>query len=168
MNIPASDIIKALNMSPHPEGGYFRETYRSKGVIPANVLLNENFSGPRNYCTAIYYLLTNGDKSHLHRIKQDEIWHFYLGGSLRLCMISPDGEYKEVILGQNIMDSDCLQYVVPAGWWFGATPAKSVAWSLVCCTVAPGFDFADFEMADKKNLCEKFPHLDAFIREFAL
>ena len=83
-------------------------------------------------------------------------------------MISPDGEYREVILGQNIMGGDCLQYAVPAGWWFGATPADNAEWSLVCCTVAPGFDFADFELADEKNLCAKFPRLETFIRDFSL
>ena len=153
----ASEVISALNLSPHPEGGYFKETYRSAGVIS---------DLQRNYSTAIYFLLTKGDKSHLHRIKQDEVWHFYLGGPLRLCMISPEGEYEEVILGQNILNGEYLQYIVPAGWWFGATPAENVEWSLVSCTVSPGFDFADFEMADKKKLIAQFPHLDNFIHEF--
>jgi len=159
MNIPAHEIISCLGLTPHPEGGYFKETYRSSGVI----------SGlQRNYSTAIYFLLGKGDKSHLHRIKQDEIWHFYLGGRLRLCMISPEGEHREVILGQQILDGEYLQYVVPAGWWFGAEPAEGVEWSLVSCTVAPGFDFADFEMGKSENLIEQFPHLKDFIRKFCL
>ena len=159
MNLSASDIINALNLSPHPEGGYFKETYRNTEVIPHS---------QHNYSTAIYYMLAKGDKSHLHRIKQDEIWHFYLGGSLRLCTISPEGKYREIIMGQRILNGECLQYVVPAGWWFGASPAEGSEWSLVSCTVAPGFDFADFEMADRKYLITQFPHLEAFIREFSL
>ena len=154
MKISAPEIINTLGLSPHPEGGYFKETYRSTGVISTL---------QRNYSTAIYYLLANGDKSHLHRIKQDEIWHFYLGGCLRLCMISPEGEYREVALGQDVLNGEHLQYVVPAGWWFGAAPAKGAEWSLVSCTVAPGFDFADFEMADRKSLIAQFPHLEGFI-----
>ena len=157
MKITASEIINTLDLSLHPEGGYFKETYRSAGVIPAL---------QRNYATAIFYLLANGDKSHLHRIKQDEIWHFYLGGRLRLCMISPEGEYKEVILGQDILHGELLQYVVPAGWWFGAAPAEGTEWSLVSCTVAPGFDFADFEMGNREKLIAQFSHLEDFIREF--
>jgi len=159
MKLSSLKIINTLGLLPHPEGGYFKETYRSAGVIPAL---------QRNYATAIYYLLVNGDKSHLHRIKQDEMWHFYLGGSLRFCMISPEGEYREVTLGQDILNGELLQYVVPAGWWFGATPAEGAEWSLVSCTVAPGFDFADFEMANRENLIAQFPHLEAFIREFTM
>jgi len=159
MNISASEIINVLNLEPHQEGGYYRETYRSGEIIPTI---------QRNYSTAIYYLLGKGDKSHLHRIKQDEVWHFYIGGRLRLCMISPEGEYKEIILGQNILDGEYLQYVVPAGWWFGAALAENVEWTLVSCTVAPGFDIADFEMANKENLIAEFPKLEIFIREFCL
>jgi len=154
MKLSASEIINTLGLLPHPEGGYFKETYRSAGVISTL---------QRNYATAIFYLLANGDKSHLHRIKQDEIWHFYLGGRMRLYMISPEGEYQEVILGQDILNGELLQYVVPAGWWFGAAPAEGVEYSLVSCTVAPGFDFADFEIADKEKLIAQFPHLEGFI-----
>jgi len=157
MPLSPSEIINTLGLSPHPEGGYYKETYRSTGIIPAI---------RRNYATAIYYLLSKGDKSHLHRIKQDEIWHFYLGDRLRLCMISPEGEYREIALGQQILSGESLQYVVPAGWWFGATPAEDGTWSLVSCTVAPGFDFADFEMADSAKLIAQFPHLKTFIQEF--
>jgi len=159
MPLSASEIIKIFDLSPHPEGGYFKETYKSAGVIPHL---------QRHYSTAIYFFLAKGDKSHLHRLKQDEMWHFYLGDRLRLCMISPEGEYKEVVLGRDILHGECLQYVVPAGWWFGATLAEGAEWSLVACTVTPGFDYADFEMADRESLITQFPHLEAFIEAFSL
>lgn len=160
-------IIRYLGMQPHPEGGWFVETYRSSGIIPSEALPLE-FIGDRNYSTAIFFLLRTGEKSHFHRIRQDEIWHFYLGGSLRLAMISPTGVYSEVRLGCHVLHGELPQYAVPAGYWFAAAPCPNAVYSLVGCTVAPGFDFADFELAKKEKLVKAFPALWTEINEFSM
>ncbi len=113
-----------------------------------------------------FFLLESGDISRLHRIRSDEIWHFYGGGPLKLVMIAPDGKTAEIVLGPNIEAGEHVQYVVPAGVWFGATPKRGSAFSFVGCTVSPGFDFADFEMGDKNTLKVVFPDAVACIGEF--
>lgn len=162
----AAALARHFNMQPHPEGGYFVETYRSTGLIPAQAL-PEKFGAQRVYSTTILYLLEGGDKSCLHRIRQDEGWHFYLGGPLRLVIISPAGDLQEIRLGQDILAGEQVQYTVPAGYWFGATPLPGAAYSFVGCTVAPGFEFADFELGKTDELTELFPHLQDVIRRFA-
>ena len=113
----AATLIAHYRLEPHPEGGYYRETWRSDTVI-AREALPEGFSGPRHCSTAILFLLENRDVSRLHRIRSDEIWHFYGGGPLRLAMIFPNGTAKEIVLGQDIEAGQYVQYVVPAGVWF--------------------------------------------------
>ena len=162
----AQDLIDRFSLAAHPEGGWFVQTYRSEGTLPASAL--PGFGGPRHYSTAIYFLLENGRYSRLHRIRSDEIWHFYLGGPLRLAMIGSDGKDREIILGQDIGAGQYLQYVVPAGVWFGATPCKGTDFSFVGCTVAPGFDFADFEIGDRKKLVLAWPEAASCIDEFCL
>lgn len=152
----AAEIIRQYQLKPHPEGGFYRETYRSAGMIPARCL-PQGFMHSRNVCTAILYLLEESDFSVLHRIRQDEIWHFHLGGALRLVIISPAGKLTEVRLGQDAAAGEYVQYVVPAGHWFGARPAAGAVFSLVGCTVAPGFDFDDFELGDREALLRIFP-----------
>lgn len=154
-----SDIIKHYDLSPHPEGGFYRRTYASP---VATAFRGSN----RPVCTAILFLLKAGQYSRLHRIPQDEMWHFYLGGPLRLATITPDGEAHEVILGQNILADQMVQYTVAAGSWFGATPAENSAYSLVGCTVAPGFCLDELELGDEKNLLAHFPSARHVIEEF--
>lgn len=148
-------LVEHFSMSPHPEGGFFAETYRSQGAIPADAL--PGFGGTRNFSTGILFLLRRGEYSHLHRLKQDEMWHFYLGAPLRLAIVRPDGTAEEILLGQDVLNDQYLQYTVPGGCWFGATPAEGSDFALVGCTVAPGFDFADFEMADPDVLGRPSP-----------
>lgn len=150
------DLIQAFGLLPHPEGGYYKETYRSEEVISANAL-PKRFNGDRRFSTAIYYLLPEGQRSKFHRIQSDEVWHFYLGGPLVIASIDDKGAAMEVTLGQNIAAGMQLQYVVKAGQWFGAYPAKGSGFCFVGCTVAPGFDFADFEMGAKEDLLSQFP-----------
>ena len=159
------DLIDSLELIPHPEGGFYRETYRCAESVP-QCGLPDRFRGTRSFSTAILFLLRAGDCSRLHRIQQDEIWHFYLGGPLRLVMITPEGHVREVILGQEISGGQKLQYAVPAGCWFGARPCEGAAFSLVGCTVAPGFSFEDFEMGSRSELVRLFPHAEALIRAF--
>lgn len=163
-NTPASlaRLIETYGLAPHPEGGFFRESYRAAETIPQSALPSR-FAGERRHCTAIYFLLPEGSKSNLHRIKSDEVWHFYLGGPLTLAQIHPGGRTKMVTLGQDISRGEKLQHVVPMGCWFGAYPNPSSGFSFVGCTVAPGFDFADFELGQRSRLIRKFPGAKALI-----
>ncbi|BFM40669.1 cupin domain-containing protein [Synechocystis sp. LKSZ1] len=150
-------LIDHLQLSPHPEGGYFRETYRAPESIPQSVL-PPRFQGERQFSTAIYFLLPEGGISCLHRIAADEVWHFYLGGPLTIVQMHPDQGLKTTQLGPDLLAGEILQWVVPAGWWFGAYCPLGSGYSLVGCTVAPGFDFADFEMAERQALQAEMGH----------
>ncbi|GAB3039771.1 cupin domain-containing protein [Spirosoma pulveris] len=152
----AAYYVRTFHMQPHPEGGYFVETYRSAETIPESALPGR-FGGARSFGTAIYFLLESHHVSALHRIASDEVWHFYAGGALEIFVITPTGELTVVRLGNNPEKGDVFQAVVPAGCWFGSAPAAGVDFSLVGCTVAPGFDFADFEMASREKLLAEFP-----------
>ena len=148
--------IQALQLCPHPEGGWFREVYRAEETIP-HQSLPSRFTGDRQFSTAIYYLLNETNFSALHRIKQDELWHSYQGASLTIHRIDPAGNYSTVKLGRNVEAGEDLVAVVKTGWLFGATVNDSSSYALVGCTVAPGFDFADLEMPSRKQLLEQYP-----------
>jgi predicted cupin superfamily sugar epimerase len=163
-----AQIIARLNLAPHPEGGYFRETYRASESV-AGTALPRRFGGARSISTAITFLLEAGQCSHLHRIKADEVWHFYAGDPLIVAEIDPAGRLKTTRLGGDFDASAVFQHVVPAGSWFGATPAEGGrfapnGFTLVGCTVAPGFDFADFELADRAALLAEYPRHQDWIR----
>jgi predicted cupin superfamily sugar epimerase len=132
----AADIIARLELKPHPEGGHFRETFR-------DTRLDAN---GRSVSTAIYFLLARGERSHWHRIDAVEVWHFYAGSSLTLEIADNSGS-RALRLGPNLAAGEALQAVVPAQAWQAAESAGD--WTLVGCTVAPGFDFATFELAPK-------------------
>lgn len=158
----AAYYVQTLAMQPHPEGGYFAETYRSTETIP-HAALPRRFGGDRAFATAIYFLLESHHVSALHRIQADEIWHFYAGGTLEIFVISPTGKLTLIRLGNSPERGEVFQAVVPAGCWFGSKPTVGIDFSLVGCTVAPGFDFADFEMADQATLLAQFPQHKAVI-----
>lgn len=143
-------------MQPHPEGGYFAEAYRATETIPQSALPGR-FSGDRPFSTAIYFLLESHHTSALHRIQADEVWHFYAGDPLNVFVISSTGELTVIRLGNDPERGEVFQAVVPAGSWFGSKPAPGGTYSLTGCTVAPGFDFADFELADRTALLAQFP-----------
>lgn len=159
---PAQDLIERLRLMPHPEGGFFRETYRAPLQLGAQAL-SPQFAGMRNASTAIYYLLAAGDRSRFHRIRSDEIWHFYQGDPLQVVEITEAGSISVTLLGNDIAAGQVSQHVVPAGRWFGACPAAGSRFSLVGCTVSPGFDFADFEMAERPALLSAYPQLQDWI-----
>lgn len=161
----AEEIIKHLDLQPHPEGGYFKETYRSVGSI-SEASLPENFKGSRNYATAIYFLLTYGNFSAFHKIKQDEIWHFYEGSPIRLIMISEGAELSEIIIGRNFSKGEVPQFAVPKNHWFAGEVMEPESFSLVGCTVSPGFDFRDFTLAERKELEDSFPQHASIIQKF--
>jgi predicted cupin superfamily sugar epimerase len=161
--LTADDLIKRFNLVSHPEGGWFRETYRSTEIIPGDAL-PERFGGPRSFSTSIYFLLEQGDISALHRIKSDEMWHFYAGAPLTIHVITPIGAHRELKLGADVAASESFQDVVPTGCWFGAEISGTGPYSLVGCTVAPGFDFGDFEMGCRGALLQQFPSHAEIIR----
>jgi len=148
--------IEYLNLQPHPEGGWFNEPYRSEEMIKAENL-PQGFQGDRNISTAIYYLLESSDFSAFHRIKSDEIWHFYAGDPLTIYMIDAQGNLSESLLGNNSWKNEFPQQVVPKGNWFAAKVKSPGTFTLVGCTVAPGFDFRDFEAGKKEDLQTQFP-----------
>jgi len=156
----AARLVDLFDLQPHPEGGYFKEFYRS----PDDILLPQ-FSGPRSCATSIYFLLEQGQFSALHRIKSDEVWHFYLGDPLEIVEIDPSGEWKSTILGHQITLGQQLSYVVKAGNWFGSRPLQGSAYSLVGCSVSPGFDFQDFEMPSRGYFEREFPNLKTKFQE---
>lgn len=160
--ITAEALIEQLKLRPHPEGGYYRETYRSSGTIPKKAL-PVYYKDTRPYSTAIYYMLTEGAKSRFHRLLSDEFWHFYLGDPVTLVMIHPAGQVEEVVLGHDLAAGQQVQVLIPAGSWFGAYPSEGCRYALVGCTVAPGFDFDDFEIADRAHLLVEYPHAEALI-----
>jgi predicted cupin superfamily sugar epimerase len=155
--------IKELDLLEHPEGGYFKETYRSLEDVMKDAL-PERFPGSRRFSTAIYFLLTGDQYSHFHRIKSDELWHFHTGSSITLHMISPEGEYSTIKLGPDVKRGEVFQAVMPAAFWFGTTVDDPKSFTLVGCTVAPGFDFEDFELGDTDALLAEFPMHEEIIR----
>lgn len=157
----AKYLIEKLHLQAHPEGGFYRETFRSEQKM-TTIEGNE-----RNVSTAIYYLLENEDKSHFHRIKSDESWFFHQGECLEIVSLQ-DGELQMIWLGNNVEQGEVPQATIPANTWFSCKIRSASGYSLVSCTVAPGFDFADFELANKNDLMEEYPSFKNVIEEFTL
>lgn len=156
LSFNANELINLLQLEPHPEGGFYSRTYASDEQIDAESLPGR-FGGDRLISTAIYFLLEGKDYSAFHRIKSDELWHFYTGDGLHIYVIHPDGRGEVLLLGNDLANGYRFQQIVKAGCWFASKPASEDSFSLVGCTVAPGFDFADFEMANEKELLLNFP-----------
>jgi predicted cupin superfamily sugar epimerase len=154
--------INHLGLGPHPEGGYYRATYQSDLTI-ARSALPSSYQGDRSASTAIYFLLDGRDFSAFHRIASDEVWHFYSGSSLVVYVIDADGDYSELHLGDG--SDEVFQAVVKAGCWFASRVKDAEGFALVGCTVAPGFDFADFELAARPELVAAYPQHSKLIEE---
>jgi uncharacterized protein len=159
---PASYWVEKYQMQTHPEGGYFAEVYRSSEGIK-KYALPTRFIGDRSYATSIYFLLEGHHFSAFHRIQSDEIWHFYEGIPLNVYYIDHSGQLQIIKLGNNPDNGEVFQAVVSAGVWFGSKPTQSEGYSLVGCTVAPGFDFADFELANRSSLIAEYPNHQSII-----
>lgn len=157
--------IHKLDLLKHPEGGYYKEIYRSDEVIAKDVL-PDRYTAERNVSTSIYFLLAKEQVSRFHKLKSDEIWHFYYGTSLTIHMIDEKGKYAEQKLGRNLDEGEVLQFVIPKHTWFAAEVNNKSSFSLIGCTVAPGFDFADFELAKREEMVKKFPALKKIIERF--
>ena len=156
--------IQTLSLQPHPEGGFYRQTYKADLVLPREALPPQ-FSGPRAACTAIYFLLDGENFSAFHRLRSDELWHFYIGGPLAVHVINEDGHYSEIHLGTDPKAGQVLQSLVKAGCWFASRLRDPKSYALVGCTVAPGFDFEDFELAKRTELIECYPQHQQLIEK---
>jgi predicted cupin superfamily sugar epimerase len=155
MNEEANRLVAALRLAAHPEGGFYRETFRAPYVV-------QTPRGPRAASTAIYFLLPAETFSAIHRVHSDEVWHHYDGDSLELHTINESGEHVMTVLGRRVEQGELPQHVVPAGVWQAAVP-RGTRFALCGCTVAPGFDFADFEMPTRGELIARFPRLTAVV-----
>lgn len=160
-------LINHYNLLPHPEGGFYRQTYAASEQIQRDAL-PERFDGSRSFSTAIYFLLPIGNFSAFHRIKSDEVWHFYEGCVLHIHVIHPNGDYECLKLGSDIINGESYQLVVPANAWFASEPVGDTgSFALVGCTVAPGFDFSDFELAEVEKLVEQYPSHELLIKRLS-
>jgi uncharacterized protein len=160
--IDPKTFIQKYSMLPHPEGGYFKEVYRADEKIKE---LPGRYDGERFFSTSIYFLLIGENKSNLHRLKSDEIWHFYEGSPIKLYIIEEDGSLTIKKVGRNIDEGEEFQVVINKGTWFCAEIIDKSSFSLIGCTVAPGFEFSDFELWGREKLLSEFPaHKDLIIR----
>jgi uncharacterized protein len=159
--LTAAQIIERLKLVPLTiEGGYFRETYRSELSLPAEAL-PDDYSTDRNVSTAIYYLLTPDTFSPIHVVKSDEVFHFYAGDAVEMLQLRPDGSARVVIFSNKLASGHEPQLVVPAGVWQGCRLVCGGNWALMGCTVAPGFDYADFALGNRAELIALHPtHAD--------
>ena len=162
MTPTAQTYIDALELRAHPEGGFFRETYRSGQLVE---LTGDGAVRQMNAATGIYFLLVEGNFSAFHKIKSDEMWHFYAGQALEILELKTTGELRCTRLGPDSLRGDTCQYVVQANTWFASRVAAGSAFSFVGCTVAPGFDFADFCLAEREALLATFPQHHRVITE---
>ncbi len=157
--------IDNLNLEKHPEGGWYKEIYRSEETVQEEHLPNR-FSGDRNFSTSIYFLLPSKEISAFHKIKQDELWYFHDGSSLMIHVIDENGAYFKLHLGHELEKKQRLQVVVKAGWYFAAEVNQKESYTLVGCNVAPGFNFDDFELPTRRELLDLFPKHKELIVNF--
>lgn len=156
-------IIDKLGLEPHPERGYYRQTYRSSTEVQS-----QRPGGSRAASTAIYFLVTAKEPTtFLHRLVSDEIFHLYDGGPLEIVRLFEDGRWDVAVLGMNLDEGERPQIVIPAGTWFGTELSAGASHCLVGCTVAPGFDFADFELAQGPELEARYPDAAGRIRRMS-
>ena len=159
--------IETLDLSALPdEGGMYREVYRATEMIPESAL-PKRFGGARSHSTSIYYLLEHPEFSAFHRLNQDELWHFYDGSALCAHIIDPDGNYSRHRVGCDIASGEVFQLVLPAGHLFAAEVVEVDGYALIGCTVAPGFEFADFEAPDRTALLDAYPQHADMIRKLS-
>jgi predicted cupin superfamily sugar epimerase len=157
--------IEKLNLVKHPEGGYYREVYRSEEFVHKKNL-PDRYSSYRSFSTSIYFLLEKDDFSAFHRLKSDELWHFYEGSAIHLVIIFPGGEFREIVMGRDAKANEVFQAVIPKGCWFAAYGGGEGSFSLAGCTVAPGFDFEDLELGTREGLIKLFPQHAGIIKTF--
>jgi len=154
--VTAQDIIGHFQLEPHPEGGWYKRVFESSGKI-RQMNLPPQFTGDRFYVTSIYYLLQEGQFSAFHRLKQDEVWHLYMGGPLRLYRIDNKGNLLQDVIGHDFADGQIPQISIDPGIYFAAELLPGSDFAFVGCTVAPGFEFKDFQLGNRVELLDKYP-----------
>ena len=159
--------IDHLQLLKHPEGGHFKEVYRSNEFVNKKSL-PDRYTSFRSFSSSIYFLLQSNEFSAFHRLKSDEIWHFYEGKTITIIAISPNGTLSKTYIGNNPEKGERLQLLIPKGFWFAASVNDSDSFSLVGCTVSPGFDFEDFEMGKKSDLEKRFPQHIEIISKYTI
>ena len=164
MHPKAKEYISKLQLTPHPEGGYFKEIYRSGEIYKAGCL-PERFGKERAFSTSIYFLLEGKQISTLHRLKSDEIWHFYDGSAIIVYIFDETGRVNTKYSGNDIDNNESFQIVIPKGHWFGAELKDKNSFGLIGCTVSPGFDFEDFERGDQNFLLKLYPENSEVIKK---
>jgi uncharacterized protein len=164
----AEEVIKKLDLKPLPdEGGYYRQTYKSDVALPANVF-GIHSDSMRHISTAIYFLITPESFSALHRIKSDEVYHFYAGDPVEMIQIDESGKLSRFVLGSDILNNQSPQVVAPKGKWQASKLKAGGRWALMGTTVAPGFEFEDSELGDRNRMLQQFPQLSQYIRGYTL
>lgn len=160
----AQEIINALGLTPHPEeGGFFIETHRSQELF-SKVQLPDRYVGDRCHSTAIYYLLTPETYSHMHRLKTDEFFHFYMGDRCEMTQLHPDGSGETFRFGTNLLAGEQVQVKVPAHSWQGMRLMSGGEFALMGCTVAPGFEFVDYDHGGRAELLAQYPDFSKQIK----
>jgi hypothetical protein len=162
----ADEVKKILGLAPHPcEGGYYVRTYESGERLATNAFADGRYPGPRYTGTAIYYLLEPDTFSEMHRLKSDEIFHFYAGDAVEMLQLTADGAGAVVRIGNRLEEGERPQVVVSRGVWQGARLAPGGQWALLGCTVSPGFEFEDYETATREELCAGWPEFGELLRK---
>lgn len=165
MSVSSKYWINKLKLIRHPEGGFYRELYSSSEFIQKKGLPGR-YNSFRPFSTSIYFLLESSDFSAFHRLKSDEIWNFYQGSPINIYIILPDKKLAKVTLGNNPDNNEHFQFIIPKGTWFAAKSTNSGSFTLLGCTVAPGFDFDDFELGKREELIRKYPGHRRLITDF--
>ncbi|MBX9772748.1 MAG: cupin domain-containing protein [Candidatus Obscuribacterales bacterium] len=167
IDLSASDLIQLLKLEEHPEGGFYRQTYKSYELIPKEVL-PPRYESPRSYGTAIYYLITKEKCSRLHKVASDETFHFYFGAPVEMLLLFPDKRAENIVLGHNILARQQPQFTVPKGIWQGSKirdEEDSPDYALLGATVAPGFEYADFELATRAEILAEYQDFESQISD---
>jgi hypothetical protein len=165
MNEKAQFYKNQFQLQPHPEGGYYREVYRSDEILKKETL-PKRFGGNRCFSTSIYFLLEGEQTSKFHRLKSDEQWHFYDGCAVRIYTLNDNGELRVIHLGKDISNQTVFQIVIKRNHWFAAELTDKNSFALVGCVVSLGFDFNDFELANSEELIAKYPQHNDLILKF--
>ncbi len=166
MSPQAQKYIEKLQLKPHPEGGYYKEIYRAGDMIlPEH--LPKRYKSSRNFSTSIYFLLERNQVSNFHKLKSDEQWLFYDGSGIVIYVIDEGGNLNKILLGRNIENGESLQTVIKYNSWFAAELSNKTSFALIGCTVAPGFDFNDFELGKRDALIKAFPQFRELIYKLA-
>jgi len=164
MNKKAKEYITKFQLKRHPEGGYYKELYRAGEIILPDQL-PKRYRSSRSFSTSIYFLLEGNQVSTFHRLKSDELWHFYDGSTIIIYTINENGELKTQKLGNNIKDGESFQVQIKHNNWFGAELLDKSSFALIGCTVSPGFEFDDFELANRNELIKTYPKHKEIIKK---